>query len=207
MGVRRESIHLVRHVHRVRQPGHVDRAGGFTLIEILVALLVLMLGIGGAASAQLTAWRTRHDSSLTSQATELASSLADRMRANAVLLRAGASPYSPLYYDAADAGPPPSPVACFGQQACDSQQMAQFDVDEVRAAIHARFPGGRIVVCRDGAAWDAGAGALIWECDEDAQAPLVIKIGWRGKAGDGAADAAADAAFAPQVALAVEVIQ
>lgn len=179
-------------------------AGGFTLIEILVALLVLALGISGAAGAQLSALRARHASSLTSQATELASSLADRMRANAVLLRTSDdNPYAQLRYDALEDGAPEASSACFSGH-CSAVQMAQFDVDEVRAAVHAGFPGGRILVCRDAAVWDAVRHALTWDCAPHANAPLVIKIGWRGKRADGSA---VDGSVAPMVALAVEVLE
>ena len=120
-------------------------AGGYTLIEVLVALLVLAIGIAGAAGSQLAALRARHGASLSTQALELASALADRMRANAVLLRAGDdNPYATLRYDAADDGAPPgASSACYGGAGCGPDQMAQFDADEARAAIHQGFPGGR----------------------------------------------------------------
>lgn len=176
-------------------------AGGFTLIEVLVALLVVAIGIAGAAGTQLSALRTRHGSSLMSQAVELASGLADRMRANAGYVRSDEDNlYATLSYDSAvDGAPPPPSTDCFGADDCDGAAMAAFDVDEVRAALYRGFPGGRIVVCRDTLA--AGQD-LSWECAADAGAPLLIKIGWRGKRADGTADA-----DGPAVALAVEVMQ
>lgn len=183
------------------------QAGGFTLIEVLVALLIVAVGVAGAAGSQLSALRTRHGGALMSQAVELASGLADCMRANAAYLAPGdANLYAQLRYDAAlDGAPPAAGASCFGAAQCNGEQMAQFDVDEVRATLHGRFPGGRILVCRDSAVWDAGRDGLTWDCAAGTGAPLVIKIGWRGKRADGASEAAADGSFAPALALAVEV--
>jgi type IV pilus modification protein PilV len=78
-------------------------AGGFTLLEVLVAVFVLAIGILGAAATQLAALRTRHQSSLMSNGVRLASALADSMRANRAPMRAGdaGNPYLQLDYDAA----------------------------------------------------------------------------------------------------------
>src|SRR5262245_38011417 len=58
------------------------RARGFTLIEALVALVVLSIGLLGIASLQLTSLRYNQNASLRSQATLLAYDIIDRMRAN-----------------------------------------------------------------------------------------------------------------------------
>lgn len=55
---------------------------GFTLVEALVALLVLSIGLLGVAGLQLTALRNNNSASYRSQATYLAYDIADRMRAN-----------------------------------------------------------------------------------------------------------------------------
>jgi type IV pilus assembly protein PilV len=65
------------------------RARGFTLIEVLVALVVLSIGLLGLASLQLSSLRWNHGASLRSQATLLAYDIVDRMRANQVAARNG----------------------------------------------------------------------------------------------------------------------
>jgi type IV pilus assembly protein PilV len=55
---------------------------GMTLIEALVALLVLSIGLLGVAGLQWQALRSNHGAHLRSQATILAHDIADRMRAN-----------------------------------------------------------------------------------------------------------------------------
>lgn len=163
---------------------------GFTLIEVLVAVFVLALGIVGAAAMQLAALRTRHQSALLSNTVQLASSMADRMRANSVQMQRDDADnrYLNLAYDAAiDAAPPASGVPCFSAQQCDSAQLAAFDIDEFKRQVHAGLPAGRFVICRDQTTWDHAARALRWECGAAAGAPIVIKLGWRGKNPDGTA--------------------
>lgn len=161
---------------------------GFSLIEVLVAVLVLAVGVLGTAGAQLAALQTRHDSGLRSAAVQLAASLAERMRANPPQLAA----YQQLDYDALASGAPAAPgVLCFAGAACDSGQLAAFDLYEISSAVHAGFPGGRVKVCRDG----AQGGVLAWACSGGAGAPLVVKLGWRSR-GD-----QADASFVPALAI------
>jgi type IV pilus assembly protein PilV len=149
-------------------------ARGFTLIEVLVALCVLAIGALGAAAMQLAAMRARHQSSLASDAVQLAGSLADSMRANRAAMGAGANPYLIRYDAAADGAPLASGPPCHAGAPCDALQLAAAEVHQFKQSLHAHYPGGRVVVCRDGAA------ELTWACDEAAAAPVMIKIGWRG---------------------------
>jgi type IV pilus assembly protein PilV len=155
--------------------------GGFTLIEVLVAVFVLAVGILGAVAAQTAALRTRQGSALMSSGVQLASSLAERMRANADQMRApdASNPYLQLRYDAAAGAPAAPPAACQAGAPCASAELAAFDLADVQQALYGAFPGGRGAVCRDAAIWDAARGALSWECAGGAGAPIVIKLGWR----------------------------
>lgn len=58
------------------------RTGGFTLVEVLVALLVLSLGVLGIAGLQATSLRNKNNAYLRTQANILAYDIVDRMRAN-----------------------------------------------------------------------------------------------------------------------------
>jgi type IV pilus assembly protein PilV len=159
-------------------------------VEVLVALFVLAVGIVGASATQVLAQRSRHGAALAAEAARLASSMAGRMRANPVAMAAAdsANPYL-FEHDAATEAGPSWLAPCLGSANCTPLQMAQFDIDETLEALHTRFPRGRIVVCRDMAAWDAAAGALAWNCASAPGAPVIIKLGWRDNGGD-AADAA-----------------
>ena len=58
------------------------RSAGFTLIEILIAMLVLAIGLMGIAAMQFRGLQYSHDAYLRSQISVLAYSMADRMRLN-----------------------------------------------------------------------------------------------------------------------------
>lgn len=64
------------------KPGHRNSQRGTTLIETLVALLVLSVGLLGVAGLQLTSLRNNRSAHLRSQAQVMAYDITDRMRAN-----------------------------------------------------------------------------------------------------------------------------
>lgn len=156
------------------------KASGFTLIEVLIALLVLALGALGASSLILQARRAGQQSSLLSAAVQLAARTGDAMRANAFAAAAAdaANPYLLLDYDAVADGPPPDPADC-SATTCDSAALADADLATLRRTLFEHFPLGRIKICRDGAAFDSATKALRWQCDGAGSAPAVVKIGWR----------------------------
>lgn len=173
------------------------RPRGFTLLEVLLALLVLALGILGGAAMQLSALRTRHESALQAQAAALATALAERMRLN------GHPLYLSLNYDAlAEPDPaPPEPLCYAAGASCGSAELAAFDLFELKVMVRDRLPAGRAVVCRDAAVWSGGQ--LRWACSGGAGAPLVVKVGWRGKNTDGTPQRDADGQYVPGVAIVV----
>lgn len=59
-----------------------QRQHGATLIEVLIAVVVLSIGLLGLAGLQATSVKSNHSAYQRSQATLLAYDLADRMRAN-----------------------------------------------------------------------------------------------------------------------------
>ena len=174
---------------------------GFTLVEVMIAVLVLALGIVGGVSMQLAALRARHQSTLLAQASWLAVGMAERMRANPEQMRLpdGANLYLTLDYDVLAEPNPPAPAGlCYGG-GCDGAQLAAFDVYEMKALMRENLPAGRAVVCRDAGLWSGGK--LRWACGGGAGAPLVIKVGWRGKNPDGTPRKDEAGEYVPGVAL------
>ncbi len=57
-------------------------ARGFTLLEVLIAVLIFTLGLLGVAGLMVLSVRTNHSAYLRTQASFLAQSMADRMRSN-----------------------------------------------------------------------------------------------------------------------------
>ena len=161
-------------------------SAGFTLLEVLVALFVVALGVAGAAGVQAIAVRAADEAARLADATQLAASLAQRMRANPVVMALpdAANPYLQFDLDAATAGAAPEPASpCFGAAGCSPEQLARFDVHETGAALASRFPRGRMRVCRDAQDPNA-AGLLAWSCTGGVEAPVTIKLGWRGRPGE-----------------------
>jgi len=67
----------------------VDRSAGFTLIEALVALIVLSVGLLGVAGLQLAGLKYTSSAASRTQASYLANDIMDRMRANVNSARQG----------------------------------------------------------------------------------------------------------------------
>lgn len=64
-------------------------AAGFSLIEVLVAVVILAIGLLGIAGLQATSIRNNNSAYLRSQATILAYDIIERMRANNTLAKNG----------------------------------------------------------------------------------------------------------------------
>lgn len=159
---------------------------GSSLVEVLVTVVLLTLGLLGASTLHVATLRAQHESTLASRATQLAASMAERLRANRTVM-AGAdfdNPYLRLDYEAGDDAPltggGSTGPACFGHAGCSAAQLAQFDLDDWREQLRAALPGARLRICRDLPAGDA-TGEAGWACTGAAHAPVVIKLGWRGR--------------------------
>lgn len=102
--------------------------GGFTLLEILIAVLVLSIGLLGMAGLQATSLRNNHDAFVTTQATYLAHDMADRMRANRTALATYTS-LSGVSHDCVTAS-------------CTPTDVAENDISEWLAEVQA-LPSGQ----------------------------------------------------------------
>lgn len=110
------------------------KINGFTLIEVLVALLILAIGILGVARLQMTALRHTADVANQSQASYLLAAIAERMRANPE----AAHWYAGTITRAACSAAPTPCGDRFGKEAgtCSAQQIASFDLWDVFCAGH-----------------------------------------------------------------------
>jgi len=106
------------------------RARGFTLVETLVALVVLSLGMLGAWALLLQGLVGHADAHRYAAATNLARDMADRIRANA--------PAGPRY---ASSGVDAPDDACVSPAACEPEQRAAADVAQFFHAARALLPG------------------------------------------------------------------
>jgi len=102
----------------------IPKDSGFTLLEVLIALLVLAIGLLGLAALQTTGLRANQMASMRTLATQVAYDMTDRMRANQVGMAAN------QYVIATGETPADPPVT-----------RADIDLTEWRAQV-ARLPGG-----------------------------------------------------------------
>jgi type IV pilus assembly protein PilV len=110
---------------------------GFSLVEVLVALLVLSIGLLGISKLIMLSARSNDSAYLRSQATALAYSLLDTMHANRQTAINGT-------YDIAAANSAPDPgVQCNSASPCtNSLVLAQFDLFQWKSRLLALGPTG-----------------------------------------------------------------
>lgn len=97
---------------------------GFTLIEVMISLFILAIGVLGAASLQLQAMKYDQVSGVRTQATYLAYSIADCMRANLASAKAG--DYSIL----------------MGASAPGGTSISNLDLQVWKSMLNTQLPGG-----------------------------------------------------------------
>ena len=120
---------------------------GFTLLEVLVAIVVLSLGLLGLAGLQAASLSNNQTAYYRGIATQQAYDIADRLRAN--LAGAGSPNYS---YNNLAAGLPGGNPDCFAAT-CSPANMAISDRRQWNTANATLLPNGNgTVVCVDGPA-------------------------------------------------------
>lgn len=120
------------------------RSRGFSMIEALVALVVLSVGLLGIAALYVESLSSNRTAVLRSAAVVLASDLADRIRAN----RTG----GPTYDDGVSGAGALSAACQQGGGGCGPVAMANHDKAEWVAAVNAALPGATYAVRVVGAA-------------------------------------------------------
>jgi type IV pilus assembly protein PilV len=117
---------------------------GFTLVEVMVALLVLSIGLLGVGKLVLFSARSNDSAYQRSQATALAYAMLDYMRANKVGATAGS------YNTAAVSGVGNPGVNCNQAAPCANALLAQYDLytwqQELRRALGPTADGSIAIV-------------------------------------------------------------
>ena len=116
---------------RTTETPRSSRARGFSLLEVMIALLVLSVGLLGIAGLQTVSLKFNHQSYERSQATLLISEMIEKITANPVATRA-------LVFDNVALGVPASGYAgTYGScpASCTSANLASFDIFRWKSAI------------------------------------------------------------------------
>jgi type IV pilus assembly protein PilV len=113
--------------------------GGLSMIEVLVAMVIIAVGILGLTALQLTAMKYNKEASLRSVATTLAVEIGDRMRSNTKGVTDGNYDRDMGYTTALTAVSAPS---CGSSSDCSPSNMAKLDISGWQADLAAALPGG-----------------------------------------------------------------
>ncbi|HWM28840.1 MAG TPA: type IV pilus modification protein PilV [Woeseiaceae bacterium] len=137
------------------------RSRGLTLVEILIALLILSIGLLGLAGLQTMSLRFNTSAYYRTQATALAYDFADRMRANRQTALAGA-------YDVALQDPPP---VCGAAAVVGT--LAQQEIATWRNALACRIPQSTGEVVRNG---NEVTLTVQWDDSHGEEAPMEFEL-------------------------------
>lgn len=115
-----------------------QRASGFSLIEVLIALMILSVGALGIAAMTAVSLKSKDTAYARTQANDLAYAIFDRMRAN----RATAIQHG--YDIGLGAAPSPSPPGdCIGATAdCNPAEIANLDLNQWKNSLARFLPAG-----------------------------------------------------------------
>jgi len=131
---------------------------GFTLLEVLVALIVISIGLLGIAAMQATAITSTHSSQVESLVALQARSLADAMQVNTTYWHGGSYPNTAFTVSTTKgtttvsdstlntAGPDCT------QAACSPIQLAAYDVQTWGSQLNTQVPGAQATIACQAAA-------------------------------------------------------
>lgn len=131
------------------------RTCGFSLLEVLVALVILSVGLLGIAAMQASALSSTHGSQLESLVAIQARSLADAMSANPdywannsptfTVTPSANSPTTPVI----DSNAPSAPSGGCVNTICSPSDMAGYDVQQWANQLLGQVPGANVkVTCK-----------------------------------------------------------
>ena len=111
-------------------------SSGFTLLEVLIALLIVSIGLLGVATLQIRGQQFNQVSYFRTQATFFAYDLMDRMRANYKINGANMASYGVAL-------PTPALNSSCDDAPCDSAALRDYDLKNVQYYLRQTLPGGR----------------------------------------------------------------
>ncbi len=155
----------------------MNKNAGFTLIEVLIAMIVLAVGLLGLAMLQTTGLSTNQSAYNRSQAVQLASDIVDRMRTNNSLDATG-KPYADKYLyafmkpkDATCAtGNTPCTACGSAEKLCTPTQLAVKDLYDWNQALISTLPKGKDDLVATGTITKSGevyTATILWDENKD----------------------------------------
>lgn len=153
---------------------------GFSLIEVMLAILVIGVAGLGAAALSLSGLRESHTSNYRAIAVELASDFVERLKTNPKALTSDYLPAGLAATTPLTGNPGPD---CYDPGAgCVPSVQAQNDLREWASAVNDRLPGGTAVFCRSANPSEGTPDAPGCDADFTSVNPLVLKFWWSERA-------------------------
>lgn len=152
---------------------------GFSLIEVLVAIIILSIGMLGAVGMQSAAMQSNKETRNQATAVTFARELAEKMRNNHTVAIKTTAADNPYLFDTTLSGT--SSVATFSVNCFTTGcpiliDAATWDVADWQARVQATLPTPRVKVCFDKDPYDS-AGNARWNCTNDGDLS-VLKLSW-----------------------------
>ena len=146
----------------------MNRIDGFSLVELLVAVLIFAIGLVGLAALQIYGLKSNQTAYYRSIATQLAYDMADRMRSNPVGV------VSSLYKN----GTPGTDNTQCETASCTPAQLAAYDLKRWNDELASKLPAGKGIVCLDSEPDIGDSSALpSTHCDGSGNV-YAIKVWW-----------------------------
>jgi len=130
-----------------------QRVAGYTLLEVMVALVIFSIGLLGLAGLQSQSLRYNHSAYLQTQASYLAYDILDRMRANRQTALDGG-------YNATDTNMGSDKSCNTTSTSCSTGDMALHDIYEWKTLLGDMLPEGTGAVDQNG---DVFTISIEWE--------------------------------------------
>jgi type IV pilus assembly protein PilV len=160
----------VRYTMNDRTLRRPESARGFTMLEVLISIVVIAFGLLGIAGLQAFALKNNQSAGQRMTTTMLANDMVERVWSSN-------RDFRPLYNAPSLASYQSPNSSCISPTGCSASQLVGNDLAEWQARLAASLPSGQGIICRDTSP-DDGDNAAAPQCDDTANAPLVVKIWW-----------------------------
>jgi type IV pilus assembly protein PilV len=156
-------------INGLARPDAQTRRRGSTMIEVMVAILILAFGMMGMLGMFLNSLKISSGSIYRNSATQHAYMMADIMRANVTNLQNYFSPTAT------------ATSACFTSSGCTTTQIPNTEYKVWQTQLAGLLPAGQGKVCRDSVASNSSSRptnnmASFMTCDNTGE--LVVKVCW-----------------------------
>lgn len=177
---------------------------GFSLLEVLIAFIILSLGLLGAVGMQAAAMQSNKETRNQTVAASLARELADKMRGNHAIAIKTAAADNPYLLSTTLDNPSTATFSapaenCFTTACSTPIAIATWDMADWQNRLQNALPDPKFVVCFDKTPFDA-AGSAQWACTNDGDIS-VLKLAWTNKDTKGDLQLSSAAATVPIVVL------